>query len=423
MYDINMKKLSFSPALNKKNKYLVAVSGGPDSMALLHALVAQGYQIEVAHVNYKQRPSADRDQGIVENYCFKNNIKFHLLTNQENPVKNFQNWARDYRYRFFKEIAQKIGIKTLLVAHHQDDLLETYLIKKTRSGIYSSIALSNKSIILGLKIIRPLLNYSKADLINYCQFNNVKYGIDETNLEAKYLRNRIRIETLSKINKEQRQKLLREIKLKEKEIAAENQLFKIEYQKLISNKTLNYLGFENLSNEFKIRVLYKFISENTTVSPRLLSRKKLIDFIKQFTTKKPNISINLGLGNRLIKAYGLIRIANKDDAEEFNIIVSKLKFKTYQNFKLSKSGSSLEGVHVLETDFPLTVRSFNYQDRLVIKNGHKLISRLFIDKKVAKDQRKKIAVLVNVKAEILLVSKYYVNPTRKGLQNNLFVVQ
>jgi bifunctional protein TilS/HprT len=423
MYDINMKKISFKPALNKKTKYLVAVSGGPDSMALLHSLNQQGYLIEVAHVNYKQRLSADRDQAIVENYCRKNKIKFHLLINQEIPVKNFQNWARDFRYRFFKEIAQKGKIKTLLVAHHQDDLIETYLIKKNRPGIYSSVALNAKSNIFGLKIIRPLLNYSKADLINFCQLNSVKYGVDETNLDSKYLRNKIRLETLSKISDEQRQKILLEIRLKEKEKCNENQLFINEYNKIINKKTLNYKGFIGFSTEFKIRVLYKFISENTTINPRFLSRRKLLDYIKQLGAKKPNLMINLGLGQRLIKAYDLIKIESKDDADGFKITISKLIYKNYQLFKLSKNGSSLEGVYVSDDDLPITVRSFNYQDRLVIKNGHKLISRLFIDKKVARAQRKKIAVLVNAKGEILLVSKYYVNPTRNGLQKNLFVVQ
>ena len=94
------------------SKCVVACSGGPDSMALLDQLNKQGKDIVVAHVNYKHRDTADRDEKIVKEYCKKYDIPVRVLY----PVHekgNFQAWARDVRYAFFEEVADEFDTKLL----------------------------------------------------------------------------------------------------------------------------------------------------------------------------------------------------------------------------------------------------------------------------------------------------------------------
>ena len=93
--------------LDKSKKYLIAVSGGADSMALLDMLKVSNYEIVVAHVNYKTRPTSDRDEQIVVNYCLKNHIICYTTNAVHNDKSNFEKWAREARYAFFKEITHQ----------------------------------------------------------------------------------------------------------------------------------------------------------------------------------------------------------------------------------------------------------------------------------------------------------------------------
>ncbi len=102
---------------------LLAVSGGPDSMALLNDYKKS--KVVVAHINYKKRADSDIDQKIVEDFCAKYEIPCEVLVVTKECVGNFQKWARDIRYEYFKKIYQKYDCKKLLVAHHLDDFIET----------------------------------------------------------------------------------------------------------------------------------------------------------------------------------------------------------------------------------------------------------------------------------------------------------
>ena len=159
------------------SKCVVACSGGPDSMALLDQLNKQGKDIVVAHVNYKHRDTADRDEKIVKEYCKKYDIPVRVLY----PVHekgNFQAWARDVRYAFFEEVADEFDTKLLYVAHQMDDVIETYLFQKNRNMICDWYGLKEKSVRHGYQIVRPLLNFTKSELQQYCNDNGVSFGID-----------------------------------------------------------------------------------------------------------------------------------------------------------------------------------------------------------------------------------------------------
>ena len=192
------------------SKCVVACSGGPDSMALLDQLNKQGKDIVVAHVNYKHRDTADRDENIVKEYCRKYDIPVRVCY----PVHekgNFQAWARDVRYAFFEEVADEFDTKLLYVAHQMDDVIETYLFQKNRNMICDWYGLKEKSVRHGYQIVRPLLNFTKSELQQYCNDNGVSFGIDESNLTNHYTRNVIRHTQIEKMDRKEKEEWILKI--------------------------------------------------------------------------------------------------------------------------------------------------------------------------------------------------------------------
>ncbi len=186
----------------KINKpYLLAVSGGQDSMVLLQLLTKLKYTFEVAHVNYNLR-GADSiaDQQLVENYCLENNIYCHthneIDTNkycQDNKVA-IQEGARNIRYTFFKNVlAANKKMQGLITAHHALDNIETVLIHIGRgTGFNGLIGMQTQAKVDGINIYRPLINTSKETIEAYCEEERVKYRTDTSNAKNIYTRNAIR---------------------------------------------------------------------------------------------------------------------------------------------------------------------------------------------------------------------------------------
>ncbi|MBQ2509839.1 MAG: tRNA lysidine(34) synthetase TilS, partial [Erysipelotrichaceae bacterium] len=174
----------------KQGKYLIAVSGGPDSMALLNMAREEGLEIEVAHVNYHKRDTAKRDEKIVRSYCEQYGIPVHVKDVYPGDVKgNFQAYAREVRYAYFANLCRRYGLDGTVTAHQQDDLLETYLMQKEKKLGVEYYGLKEETRIKGVSVIRPLLDCTKEELLSYCEKKGLDYGIDESNLTDVYTRN------------------------------------------------------------------------------------------------------------------------------------------------------------------------------------------------------------------------------------------
>lgn len=173
-------------------KLLVAVSGGVDSMVLLHLIGQLSSDIAVAHVNYGLRGDAsDQDELLVQNYCDMHSLTFHLLRVQpdQQPVEGIQEWARDLRYQYFEQLAADKGYDYILTAHHQDDLAETMLHHLSRgTGLKGLCGIPEQR----KNIIRPLLPYRRREIERYASANAIPYRLDESNAQNKYTRNRMR---------------------------------------------------------------------------------------------------------------------------------------------------------------------------------------------------------------------------------------
>ena len=182
---------------NLPQRLLVGLSGGADSVALLLLLMDAGKQITAVHVNHGLRGDAsDGDEAFVRVLCEKHQVP--LLTYRADPPDNpGENWAREARYGFFREAMQTSGAEALVLAHHRDDQAETLLLHLLRgAGLTGLTGMSPDTTADGLRIIRPLLGYSRAELRAYLKERNQSWREDASNGDARYLRNALRKDVL-----------------------------------------------------------------------------------------------------------------------------------------------------------------------------------------------------------------------------------
>ncbi len=187
--------------LEEQDKIVVAVSGGPDSMCLLHVLkqIQQeklpAIELIVAHVNHQLRKEAKQEEKYVQAYCEKRKIQcfvkeVNVLEMAKEQKKGLEEMGREVRYDFFKEIAQKTGANKIAIAHHQNDNAETILMNVLRgsgiSGLNGIMPVREK------KWIRPLIDCSRKQIEQYCEEKELKPCMDQTNFQNEYTRNKIR---------------------------------------------------------------------------------------------------------------------------------------------------------------------------------------------------------------------------------------
>lgn len=185
--------------LTLRDKVLVTLSGGADSVALLRFLLSLGYTCEAAHCNFHLRgEESDRDEAFVRELCREQNIPLHVMdfdthTYARNQKISIEMAARELRYRWFGELADTYSFSAIAVAHHQDDSVETMLLNLIRgTGINGLLGIRPKN----GKIVRPLLCISRSEVIDYLNHLGQEYVTDSTNLQDEYLRNKIRLTLL-----------------------------------------------------------------------------------------------------------------------------------------------------------------------------------------------------------------------------------
>jgi tRNA(Ile)-lysidine synthase len=217
-------------------KYIIAVSGGVDSVTLLDMLMTpdRGSRIEdrdngglsalrssiqypqsqlvVAHVDHGIREESAGDAEFVRELAAKYGLKFEIYKSNLG-AKASESTAREVRYKYLRRCCKKHGASAIITAHHQDDLLETAILNILRGtgwrGLSSLRPVSDRQ---NVKIIRPLLDKTKAQLIDYAKTNQLKWREDHTNINQDYLRNYIRHTLLAeaaKLNKSFNKKMLK----------------------------------------------------------------------------------------------------------------------------------------------------------------------------------------------------------------------
>jgi len=190
--------------IERKDRILLGISGGPDSIFMLHQFhaIAKDYKLHLvcAHFNHALRSEADSEEEFVKNICKDLGVRF---VSEKKDVNKFfdgdslEQTARNLRYDFFLNLSRHFKIKKLALAHHKDDLIETVLMRIIRgTGLKGLRAFSPKSKFKGLTVIRPLIEMHKEEIIKWLENKNISYCVDKSNFEDKFLRNRIRLKLM-----------------------------------------------------------------------------------------------------------------------------------------------------------------------------------------------------------------------------------
>ncbi len=198
------KTLGAAGTLAGGDTVIVGVSGGPDSVALLHILLALrhelGLSLHVAHFNHNWRASALTDEHFVRRLAGEWGLPCacaRMPARLSKATTAREERARAQRLEFFQRLAKKIDAKGIMLGHTRDDLVETVLMHILRgSGMQGMRGLLAHRRIQGAYLIRPLLGMTKRDVLEYLKRNKVRYRQDPTNRRAHFLRNRIRLELL-----------------------------------------------------------------------------------------------------------------------------------------------------------------------------------------------------------------------------------
>lgn len=183
---------------------LVAISGGADSVALLHVLVRSGYECVAAHCNFHLRgEESDSDEAFVRSFCGTLGVPLHVAQFDTKAYASqkhisIEMAARDLRYDWFFSLLDELKIPVVAVAHHADDAAETFFLNLTRgTGVRG---LAGMKSVQG-RVVRPLLSVSRHEIELYCKANGLDYVTDCTNNSDDYARNRIRHHVIPEFKK------------------------------------------------------------------------------------------------------------------------------------------------------------------------------------------------------------------------------
>ncbi|WP_316798607.1 tRNA lysidine(34) synthetase TilS [Pedobacter frigidisoli] len=398
------------------NKILLAVSGGKDSVLMVHLFKALGANISIAHCNFNLRgEEAQRDESFVKLLAETLNLPFHIThfdTKKyaaENKVST-QMAARDLRYTWFEEIRQQYGYEYIALAQHQNDAIETVLINLTRgtgiSGLHGIVPKRGR-------LIRPLLFLNREQINHLVDENHLDFVEDSSNLSTSYTRNKLRLQVIPH---------LQEINPNLEKTFAENIARFAEIESFLK-KQVKVLC-ERLLRK-KTDGIYLSIAEVKQLSPRKLL---LFELLKPFGFTSGVIDDVL---NNLdspsgIHFYSLTHelIVNRGDL----VVVEKMKGNLPNQIFHPATAQIIFGsqkislVHTEEIKyevnvnkafvdaqqliFPLVVRSWQNGDRFIplgMRNLKKL-SDYFIDEKVPVHIKRACPILVNGNGDIIWIA-------------------
>jgi len=371
-------------------RLLLACSGGLDSVVLAHLLVKSGMDVTLAHCNFKLRAEeSDGDELFVRELgkMLKIGVEVKAFNTQEQvrQVKgSVQMVARELRYRWFNEMLESHNFDFVLTAHHADDSLETFLINLSRgTGIEGLLGIPE----LNDKIARPLIPFSKDEILAYARQQQMSWRDDSSNLENKYLRNKIRLEIVPQL------KALHPAFL---ENFKQTQIHLKQSSSIINNH-INQLKeglFEKENGDFRIKI--QDLLELQPVDAHIYRLFKDYGFTEWLDVK----DLLTGMSGKEVdsKTYRLVK-----DREY--LILTKKEFESVEKYTISAQNTKvkvpiplkIEAVEIMEEasknvvfldkeklNYPLILRKWEKGDYFYPfgMKGKKKLSKFFKDEKV-----------------------------------------
>lgn len=405
-------------------KVILALSGGPDSMALLHILKELkgelGFELAAAHVNHGLREEADEEAGFVESYCLNAGIPCYIHKADIEKIarsanKTLEEAGRDERYRFFRELKKRLDAGHIATAHHKDDLAETVLHHIIRGtgikGLRGIMPLNGD-------IIRPLLEVTRQEIEDYLEKNDIPYCIDRSNYDPVYLRNRVR-NSLIPYLKDNFNPRITEALCQLADIARiENDALELEteryWEKVLLSSEKNRLVLQNpvlssLHPAYQRRLVIKAIKEIRGGKEADINIKDVLAVIELMQKSGSSKVIHLAGNIKVNKSYGeLIFILGTEENINYcyqvevpgEVYIPELE--AVYSFEIMKpdAGFKKEDATYLDfsgLNFPLFIRSRKKGDvfRPAGLKGSKKLKDYFIDAKIPVNRRDKIPLLAS----------------------------
>lgn len=398
--------------LSRSGLHLIALSGGADSVALLRILRDLDYHVEAAHCNFYLRGAeSDRDELFVKQLCDSLNIPLHLIhfdTAEYAALHqvSIEMAARELRYGYFCQLCQDIDAKTVCVAHHRDDAVETFLMNLLRgSGIHGLTGIRPKN---GL-IVRPLLGVSRQDIEDYLHSIGQDYVTDSTNLHDDVLRNKLRLNVLpllKEINPSAAENIDKTARfLQEAEriydaavqsalqrlVHTEGQTQSVSIQELLKQPAVETFLHEWLSpygfNSTQTQQISECLDAEPGKTISSVSHTLLVDREKLFLEP-----ISAPVKPLRIPEPGRYRFSPKIFFDA----------KTLDDITISKSTDCVT-IDAANVQFPLTVRLAQSGDAFcpLGMEGHKLVSDFLTDRKVTLLEKRRQLVVTSANGDIL----------------------
>ena len=342
----------------KDSSVIVAVSGGPDSMALLSILIKlrdeMNYNIVVAHINHNLREESNEEYEFVKNYAESNKCIFEGTKFEDYDTNSIENEAREKRYSYFEELLDKYDTKYLCLAHHGDDLVETILMRLTRGstlGGYSGF--SKVSLRTDYKIIRPLIFYTKDEIMKYIEDNKIEYRVDKSNFSKKYTRNRYRLDILPVLKNEDPNIHKKYLKFSEELKECNEYIEKEIHNKYINIVNNNIIDLELLLKEDKYiikKILNKYLFSIYEKDINLIESKHIDKILDIIYSNKPNAFISLPNNIFIEKSYNKLYVRNRKDGDYIEILNLNGKKKIKDLFIDLKIDKNLRDTYPLVVD-------------------------------------------------------------------------
>ncbi len=400
--------------INFDNYVVVGVSAGPDSMCLLNLLEKKTNKIIVCHINHNIREQSIIEEEYLKTYCQEHNLIFESMTIKEYKENNFENEARKIRYKYYEEILNKYNSNKLFLAHHGDDLIETILMKIERvSNIEGYAGIKRISKLKNYDIIRPLLPYTKENIITYNKSHNITYYIDSSNTNIDYTRNWYRHKVLPILKEKDKNIHLKFLKYSET-LQEYNEYIDREINKKLSTiYQNNIINIDVLNKEdyfLKKNILYYIMNDIYNNESNIITEKHIQNILTMINSNKPNLSINMPQNKILVKEYNKLYIKkNIKEEKKYKIIfedttkIDSLEIKKVSEEK--SDGNNICRLNSKDIKFPLYIRNRKDGDYMILKNSNykKKIKEIFIENKLPISKRNNYPLLVDSDDKVLWI--------------------
>lgn len=387
--------------LSLSDLYIVALSGGADSVALLLLLDEMGYKVHALHCNFHLRgEESDRDERFCEDLCLKKNIPFHrihfdTLMYAETHKMSVEMAARELRYRYFEQLRKDIGAEGICVAHHQDDTVETVLLNLVRgTGLRGLTGIQPRN----GAILRPLLCVTRTEIEAYLATKQQDYVTDSTNLETDFVRNKIRLQVVP---------LLRQLNPAVSENIVRTAEHLTEAQKVLDAVVDTYKG----SNQLDLCALQQVGSAEYIVFEWLKQYSFNGSQVQQVISAETGSIFSSPTGYEVLKdrdrllveptimAFTPIRIPE----EGTYVLPDDRRLNVRRSNPFVSKDSHEATLDARQVRFPLTVRRVEEGDWMIPygMTGRKLLSDLMTDLKMSLFDRRRQLVVVDAQGAVV----------------------